>query len=103
MAKKTNDLLAEVVQKHPGRFMGFAALAPQNPQKAAHELERAVKELGFIGWNTHSNFGGSYLDEEKYWPILKKAAELDAFIYLHPFLSVWYMYECDISLHEWPV
>jgi len=84
LSKKTNDLVAEAIEKHPGRFMGFAALAPQNPQEAADELERTVKELGFIGWNTHSNFAGSYLDEDKYWPILEKAAELDAFIYLHP-------------------
>ena len=84
LAKKTNNVLSEVIKKYPDRFMGFAALAPQKPQEAADELERTVKELGFIGWNTHSNFAGSYLDEDKYWPILEKAAELDAFIYLHP-------------------
>ena len=84
MVKKTNDLLAEAIQKHPDRFMGFAALAPQNPEAAADELERAVKDLGFVGWNTHSNYAGSYLDDEKYLPVLAKAAELDVFIYLHP-------------------
>ena len=84
MAKKTNDLLAGVIQKHPDRFMGFAALAPQNPEEAVNELERAVKDLGFKGWNTHSNYGDSYLDDKKYWPILEKAAELDTLIYLHP-------------------
>jgi len=84
MAKKTNDLLAEAIQKHPDRFMGFAALAPQNPDEAATELERSVKDLGFKGWNTHSNYGGTYLDDRKFWPILAKAAELDTLIYLHP-------------------
>ena len=84
MAKETNDLLADVIRKHPDRFMGFAALAPQNPQKAADELERTVKDLGFIGWNTHSNYAGTYLDDERYWPILEKAEELDVLIYLHP-------------------
>ncbi len=84
LSKKTNDLLAEAIQKHPDRFMGFAALAPQNPEGATHELERAVKELGFKGWNTHSNYAGAYLDDKKYLPLLEKAAELDALIYLHP-------------------
>jgi len=84
LAKKTNDHLAEAIQRHPGRFMGFAALAPQNPKGAVKELERAVKELGFKGWNTHSNFGGNYLDDEMYRPILQKAEELQALIYLHP-------------------
>lgn len=84
LSKKTNDALAEAIQRHPDRFLGFAALAPQNPKEAADELERAIKELGFKGWNTHSNFSGEYLDEEKYWPILERAEELDALIYLHP-------------------
>ncbi|MDP6178441.1 MAG: amidohydrolase family protein [Desulfatiglandales bacterium] len=84
LAKKTNDALAEAVRKHRDRFLGFAALAPQNPEEAADELERAIKELGFKGWNTHSNFGGTYLDEKRYWPILEIAEKLDALIYLHP-------------------
>ncbi|MBW1801689.1 MAG: amidohydrolase [Deltaproteobacteria bacterium] len=84
MARETNDLLADVIRKHPDRFKGFAALAPQNPEEAAAELERCVKELGFVGWNTHSNYGNSYLDDKKYWPILEKAAELETLIYLHP-------------------
>ena len=84
LAKKTNDLLSEVIQKHPDRYLGFAALAPNDPEAAADELERAVKELGLKGWKTHSNYGDSYLDESKYWPILEKAAELNVPVYLHP-------------------
>ena len=84
LAKKTNDVLSEVIQKHQDRFLGFAALAPQKPEEAADELERAVKDLGLKGWKTHSNYGDSYLDDKKYWPILEKAEELDVPIYLHP-------------------
>lgn len=36
------------------------------------------------GWKTHSNFGDSYIDEKRYWPLLEKAARLDMPIYLHP-------------------
>jgi predicted TIM-barrel fold metal-dependent hydrolase len=64
--------------------MGYAALAPKNPARAADELERSVKELDFKGWNTHSNYGDSYLDDEKYWPILEKADKLGVPIYIHP-------------------
>lgn len=84
LAKRTNDALAEVIRKYPGRFTGFAALAPKNPEGAAEELERTVKELGFKGWKTHSNYGDTYLDDKRYWPILEKAAELDVPVYLHP-------------------
>lgn len=84
LARRANNTLSEVIQKYPDRFMGYAALAPKAPDEAADELERAVKDLGFIGWNTHSNYAGSYLDEEKYLPILKRAEKLDVPIYLHP-------------------
>ena len=63
---------------------GFRLLAPKDPEWSVAEFERCVKELGFNGWNTHSNFGDSYLDDPKYWPILAKAEEMDVPIYLHP-------------------
>jgi hypothetical protein len=84
LARRCNDALAAAIDRYPGRLMGFAALAPKNADEAAKELERCVKELGFKGWKTHSNFGDSYIDEKRYWPILAKAQELDVPIYLHP-------------------
>jgi predicted TIM-barrel fold metal-dependent hydrolase len=84
LSRKANDALAAVIQKYPERFLGYAALAPKRPKEAAAELERAVKDLGLLGWNTHSNFGDSYLDEEVYWPILEMAAKLEVPVYLHP-------------------
>jgi hypothetical protein len=84
LATRINDELYSIVQNHPSRFVGYAALAPKNPEGAVRELERSVKELGFKGWKTHSNYGGTYLDDKEYWPILEKAEELDVPIYLHP-------------------
>ena len=84
VASDANDYLAAAMKKHPDRIGGFASLAPKDADWSAVELERCVKELGFKGWNTHSNFGDSYLDEKRYWPILAKAEELNIPIYLHP-------------------
>ncbi len=84
MAKEANDALYEAVRKRPDRYVGFAALAPKNPEAAADELERAVKKLGFKGWKTHSNYGGEFLDDRKFWPILERAEKLNAVVYLHP-------------------
>lgn len=84
LARKANDALAEACAAHPDRFQGYAALAVKDTEGAVQELERAVKELGMKGWKTHSNYGDSYLDERRYWPILEKCAELNAPIYLHP-------------------
>ena len=43
LARSANDELAEAIAKHPTRYTGLAAIAPQNPSAAAKELERAVQ------------------------------------------------------------
>ena len=88
MAKEANDELAAAIDRYPHRLRGFAALAARDTDAAVMELERCVKELGFVGWNTHSNFGDSYLDEKRYWPLLAKAEELSVPIYIHPDLPI---------------
>lgn len=84
VAREANDILAAAINRHPDRFGGFAALVPKDPEWSAAELERCVNGLGFSGWNTHSNFGDSYIDEKRYWPLLAKVEELGVPIYLHP-------------------
>jgi 2,3-dihydroxybenzoate decarboxylase len=49
MSRRSNDYLAEHITKYPKRLKGFAALPMQDPQAAAQELTRCVKELGFVG------------------------------------------------------
>jgi 2,3-dihydroxybenzoate decarboxylase len=84
MARDANDRLADAVAKHPDRFAGFAALPTADPQAAARELERTVKELGFKGAMIHGHTQGVFLDDKKFWPIFGAAAQLDVPIYLHP-------------------
>lgn len=43
LAKSTNDWLAEVCQRWPTRFAGFACLPTPDPRAAADELERSVR------------------------------------------------------------
>jgi 2,3-dihydroxybenzoate decarboxylase len=84
MARQTNDELAEVVKKYPDRYVGLAALAPQDPDEAAAELERAVTQLGMRGVKINSHVQGEYLDDPKFWTIFETAARLDVPVYLHP-------------------
>jgi 5-carboxyvanillate decarboxylase len=84
MATVANDRLADVVRRHPGRFAGLAAFAPQDPTKAVREMERARRDLGLHGFILNSHSADEYLDQQKYWPILEAAEALDAAIYLHP-------------------
>lgn len=84
LAKKINDRLFEAVSQYPERLAGFASLAPQDPEEAAAELERTVKDLGFKGASINSHTKGEYLDEKKYWVIFEKAEKLGVPIYIHP-------------------
>jgi uncharacterized protein len=88
IARQTNDELALAISRYPDRFRGFAALSARDTAGAVEELERCVTDLKFVGWKTHSNFGDSYLDEKRYWPILAKAEELGALIYVHPDIPI---------------
>jgi 2,3-dihydroxybenzoate decarboxylase len=84
LARSTNDQLAEAVRRHPDRFAGLAAIAPQDPRGAAQELERAVRQLGLKGAVVNSHTRGEYLDDPKFWEIFEAAQALDVPIYLHP-------------------
>lgn len=84
LATSFNDQLADAIRKHPDRFAGLAAIAPQDPSAAAKELERAVKSLRLKGAIVNSHTRGEYLDEPKFWEIFEAAETLGVPIYLHP-------------------
>ena len=84
LATSFNDQLAEAIRKHPDRFAGLAAIAPQDPPAAAKELERAIKSLHLKGAIVNSHTRGEYLDEPKFWEIFEAAESLGVPIYLHP-------------------
>lgn len=84
LGQMANDRLSAACRKYPSRFAGLAALAPQNPEKAAQELQRCVRTLGLKGAVVNSHTNGEYLDDPKFRPILECAAALDVPIYIHP-------------------
>ncbi|KTD18450.1 amidohydrolase family protein [Legionella jordanis] len=85
LARDANDVLFEAIEAFPERFRGFAAIAPYEVEEGVKELIRAINELKFIGWLTHSNFGpDEYLDNRKYWPLLEAAESLNVPVYIHP-------------------
>lgn len=79
-----NDQLAAAIRKHPLRFAGFASLNLKKPQKAANELERCVRSLGFKGALTDGLNGGGFLDKSQSTPLFEAAQELQVPLYLHP-------------------
>jgi 2,3-dihydroxybenzoate decarboxylase len=83
-ARESNDFLAREIKKRPGRYSGFAHLPMQDAKAAAGELERAVRELGFVGAMINGHTNGQYLDHPSLYPFWERAEALRAVIYLHP-------------------
>jgi len=79
-----NDEIARLVKEHPNRFAGIATLPMQAPDKAAQELRRAMRKLGLHGAMIASNVNGKNLDDPSFEPLWATAAELDAFMVIHP-------------------
>ena len=90
VSRMANDSLAEQIQKRPGRFAGLAALPMQDPEAAAAELTRSVKQLRFKGAlvNGFSQVKtldhAVYYDLPQYWPFWETLEKLDVPFYLHP-------------------
>ena len=56
----------------------------QDPEAAAAELRRCVREHGFIGGHVATNVRGTYLPDERFRAIFDAAKELDVPLFLHP-------------------
>lgn len=82
--RRYNDALAAVVRSHPDRFATFAHLPLTAPEAAADELERTVRELGFLGALISGQTNGKFLDDPSFAPLLARAERLDVPIYIHP-------------------
>jgi aminocarboxymuconate-semialdehyde decarboxylase len=83
-ARLCNDGFAALIAEHPKRFAAWAFLPMQDPQAAAAELRRCVRDHGFVGGHVATNVRGVYLPDESFAPIFDVAKELDVPLFLHP-------------------
>lgn len=76
MARMINEELSEIARRYPGRFLPFAAVPLQVPDKACEELTYAVTQLGHRGVGASCQVGGVGLDDPKYNAFLRTAQAL---------------------------
>jgi 4-oxalmesaconate hydratase len=90
-ARVCNDLIHRVCTLYPQNFVGVCQL-PQvpgvPPSNCIAELERCVKELGFVGCNLNPDPSGGWWKDppltDRYWyPIYEKMVELDVPAMVH--------------------
>jgi predicted TIM-barrel fold metal-dependent hydrolase len=84
VCKINNESLAALCAQNPDRFAAFASLPMQFPDLAAEMLETAMKKQGLKGAAIGSSVLGDDFANEKYHPVLKKADELGAVLFIHP-------------------
>ena len=96
-----NNLIHQVVRLFPKNFVGVCQL-PQSPGVPASncvaELERCVKELGFIGCNLSPDASGGYwkevpITDRSFYPLYEKMVELDVPAMVHVTAS------CNPAVH----
>jgi predicted TIM-barrel fold metal-dependent hydrolase len=71
-----NDTVAEIVQRYPEQFVGFASVDPHKGDRAIAEIERAVRELGLSGAKFHPGVQAFYPSEPRFHPLFQKISEL---------------------------
>lgn len=83
VSKFLNDDLADLVAKHPKRYVGLGTIPMQDTDLAIQELER-LKQIGLKGIQIGSNIEGKNLSEDRFYPIFEAAQDLDLCIMIHP-------------------
>ena len=78
-----NDETAAFVARHPDRFIGFAFVSPLLPDLMAHELERAVEELGFRAIKLYPPYTPYPLNHPAWDPIYSFANERGLAVLAH--------------------
>lgn len=93
LSRRLNDHIAEVVGEYPTRFAGLATIPLQDPDLAASELERCVRELGLRGVQIGTHVDANEhchgpecrnLDDRGFDVVWSTAEQLDAAVFVHP-------------------
>ncbi len=71
------SMVADAVQKYPDRFLGLAGVDPTEGMRGVREMERAVREYGFIGAHLYPHWFELAPDHARYYPFYAKCVELD--------------------------
>jgi uncharacterized protein len=84
LARMANDSMAQLVQRFPERFVGFAASLPLDDVDASvRELQRAVRDLGALGVQVFTNCNGHAMDQSRFEPLWTSLEELDRTVWVH--------------------
>jgi aminocarboxymuconate-semialdehyde decarboxylase len=84
MAARNNDTVAEMVAKHPHRFVGAGTVPLQDVKRSIKELERCVNDLKLRGVIIGSVVEGIELGDRKLWKFWAALEKLGVPVMIHP-------------------
>lgn len=84
LARKTNEAMAEIIAKYPGRFGAFAVLPLPDVEGALKEMEYALDVLKLDGVGFVSNYRDEYLGNTVFDEIFDEMQKRKAAGYVHP-------------------
>ena len=87
LARRCNELSAELMQARPTRLGGFAALPLPDVDGALEELAYALDELKLDGVVLFSNANGVYLGDSRFEPVFAELDRRGAVVFVHPTAS----------------
>jgi hypothetical protein len=71
------ERVREVCSAHPDRFSGLAGIDPYRGMQGLRDLERAVREYGFVGAHLYPHWCEIPPDHALFYPYYAKCCELD--------------------------
>ncbi|WP_066375414.1 amidohydrolase family protein [Herbidospora mongoliensis] len=90
LCESTNADLAKTVAGHPDRFRAFVAVPLPSVGDALHAIERWAGHDAFVGVGLLTNYGGRYLGDPAFEPVLAELDRREAVVHVHPQLPVHY-------------
>ncbi|HVN96105.1 MAG TPA: amidohydrolase family protein [Syntrophorhabdaceae bacterium] len=85
LAQIANDEMAELVARHPDRFVAAVACLPlKNIDAALKEADRAITKLHMRGAQVFTNVNGEMLDAREFRPLYEKMVHHDLPLWIHP-------------------
>jgi 6-methylsalicylate decarboxylase len=84
LARRCNELSAELVRDYPHRFGGFACLPLPDIEGSLEELRYAFDVLHLDGVVLFSNALGVYLGENRVTPVFEELQRRKAVVFVHP-------------------
>ena len=84
LARHVNDVAAETIEQHRGRFGALASLPTADVGESLAEIERALDGLGLDGVNVLTNVDGVYVGDASLEPIMAELNRRNAVVFIHP-------------------